>query len=106
MLLWSVVGCYPPEVYEANRINNCDYFPASDCCETDAGCQEFYGGDYPFCVHAGREPGGGICVECLSNLDCRGNELCIVIDLYTDATQCIDPDSCYEDTPFTWTACP
>jgi hypothetical protein len=81
-----------------NPVEDCPSFPRTDCCETHSQCFEFYGGDFPICTHPNQEDGGK-CEECGKNTDCKAYEVCL-------DGQCIDPQGCYEGTPWpATTAC-
>lgn len=85
LVLVLMLGCNP--------VANCEWFPASDCCETDDQCFNFYGPEFPICVLPGRR-GGGTCGECAENADCVGDRVCVVLD-ETRQTSCLDPGSYY-----------
>lgn len=80
-----------------NPVENCDNFPASDCCSENGQCFEFYGSAFPFCSEPD-DPNGGTCSECRNDDDCKKGHFCYVDG--NNQGQCIDPDGCYEGTPW------
>lgn len=84
-----------------NPVEDCKFFPETDCCELSSQCAEFYD-DVPYCSRPDRDR-GGICSMCLRDDHCRNGEVC---HEYSDGfRECIQPDDCYEGTPFTFTSC-
>lgn len=89
-------GCGSP-------VERCDRFPDSDCCSSNVDCFDYYGPRFGYCNGAERDI-GGTCGGCAVDLDCTGDERCTVVDP-SGQTQCIDPDTCYDDAPFSFTSC-
>lgn len=84
--LWMLVaGC-------GNPVATCDHFPASDCCETNEQCFNYYGTEFAYCSKPNR-PHGGVCSECAADRDCIGDAYCYLDDAFG---VCRDPDTCYE----------
>lgn len=92
----GVAGCGSP-------VERCNQFPDSDCCASNAECFDYYGADYAFCNRAERDI-GGTCGACNVDGDCTGDARCAVV-APSGQTQCIDPDSCYDGAPFSFTGC-
>lgn len=86
----GLVGC-------GNPVDTCDNFPRTDCCREHGDCFEFYGPEFPICSRP-EQDGGGICSECARDFDCKASQVCQVDG--GGWGQCIDPDACYEGTPW------
>lgn len=63
-------GCGLPSV------ENCPYYPESDCCTSDEDCRGYYGSDFPLCVQSAREI-GGTCSACVSDRGCDYGQRCL-----------------------------
>ncbi len=96
LLLVLLAGCTG-----VNPVEDCPFYPETDCCKNSSQCFEFYD-EFPYCNRPNQK-NGGICAMCLEDADCKGNERCIEED--DGWAECIDPDLCYESTPFPWTSC-
>lgn len=93
VLAWfGATGCKP-------SVDNCPYFPDSDCCRTNEQCMDEYGAEYPVCNRAERDI-GGVCGECnpRTGAGCVAGLRCF--EARDGLTQCLDPSACYENTPW------
>ncbi|MFT7518676.1 MAG: hypothetical protein ACI9MC_000808 [Kiritimatiellia bacterium] len=76
-LLLLTAACWVP--VSTRALERCDEGDFVDCCESADECQTYFGGDYPYCVQAGRQTGQ--CVECTVPEHCELDETCLEDDV-------------------------